>query len=130
MRSFLLSAVMSLAVLGSVLMTDSTAQAQRRGRGGAAGVYVGPRGSGYYNGRGYSNGRYYGNRYYGNRYYGYYGNGYYDTYYTPSYRSSYYYEPSSADRYWYYTSNGWQICKDRYTGEYWYLSNGTWYRWY
>jgi hypothetical protein len=142
MRSILFSAVMGVAVLGSMLMTPSTADAQYRRGGYSAGVYVGPRGTGAYSGRNYGyygnryyDGRYYGTRYYDGRYYGdryysrYYGDRYYDSYSYPSSRTSYYYGPSS-DRYYYYTSNGWRICRDRYTDDYWYLSGGYWYRWY
>jgi hypothetical protein len=120
-----------------MLITDNEAQAQRRGRAGV-GVYAGPRGAGVYygSGRGYYDGRYYDNRYYDGRYYDnryydgrYYGSRYYypSSYYYPA-RTSYYYGPS-ASRYYYYWTNGWYVCQDRYTGDYWYRSGGSWYRW-
>lgn len=136
MKSFMLSALTGLAVCVAVLATDSQAQAQRRGGGASVGVYVGPSrnyGAGY--NRGWYGNSYYGNSYYGNRSYGGYNypsTSYYypsTTYSYPATRSSYY-APPSADRYEYYTSNGWQICRDRYTNEYWYKSGGSWYRWY
>lgn len=133
----MISALTGLAVCVAVLGSDSQAQAQRWGGGRASvGVYVGP--SRYY-GNGYNRGwygnSYYGNNYYGNRYYGGYNypsTSYYypsTTYSYPATRSSYYYEPSS-DRYEYYMSNGWQVCRDRFTNEYWYKKDGYWYRWY
>jgi hypothetical protein len=120
MKALLLSALTSLAIVGSVLMTDSPAQAQRGRRGGyGVGVYVSPsRGVGVYYGPRYSN---YGRPYDGSRYY--YGNRYYDGRYRRDY-----YAPRNYD--YYYTSNGWRICHDRYTGDYWYHDKGYWYRWY
>ncbi len=41
------------------------------------------------------------------------------------------YGPGETGRYQYYTSNGWQMCYDRDTGEYWYQDPTTreWRRW-
>jgi hypothetical protein len=115
MKSLLLSAVLGLATLGLFVGTAGEAQAQRRGRDGDSDRrgYSGRPGYYGYN-RGYSGSRYYG--------------GYYSR---PSTYQSYYYGPGDADRYSYYWSNGWYICYDRVTGDYWYQgSSGSWYRWY
>jgi len=134
----MLSALTGLAVCVAVFATDLQVQAQRRGAGRTGvGVYIGPiRNYGYGYNRGWYGNSYYGNSYYGNRYYGGYdypSTSYYypsTTYTYPATRSSYYYEPSSSDRYEYYMSNGWQVCRDRFTNEYWYKKDGYWYRWY
>jgi hypothetical protein len=127
MRSILLSAVLGMATLTAFFGTASTAEAQRW------------RGRGYYD-RDYWDGRYYGSDYYSRPYYRsyYYGRPYYGTSYyysTPSTSVSYYYGPNTTysddSRYHYYWSNGWYICYDRQTGDYWYQDPNTryWYRW-
>ena len=126
MRSLLLSAVLALSSLGLLLADTPSVEAQWRARGrGSVGVYVAPSGT-----YGYTRGGYYGG-YYRPRYYSGY---YYPRYYTyPSYSSSYYSDSGSysGSQYDYYWSNGWYICYDRSTGEYWYQdpSSGTWYLW-
>jgi hypothetical protein len=115
MRSLILSAVSGLSTLGLYVGTVGDAQAQRRGRDsdGGRGGFVG---RGYY-GRGY-----YGRGYYG----GYYGS----SDYYPSTSQSYYYPPGDTSRYTYYWSNGWYICYDNVSGQYWYRgSDGSWYVW-
>lgn len=142
MRSLILSAVLGVATLVSFFGSTSEAQAQRWGRGGGWGVSVGPvgvySGTGYYGGYGRS---YYGSPYYGNSYYysqPYYSSDYGTSYYysTPSTTTSYYSAPSTTtysndSRYQYYWSNGWYMCYDRTTGEYWYQDPNSkyWYRW-
>jgi hypothetical protein len=128
MKSLILSAVLGLSTLGPFAATAPDAHAAPRDRAWNRG-YDG----GYY-GRGYYGGGYYGRGYRS----GYYGGGYYypsydsgTSYYYPSTTTtqSYYYAPESASRYQYYWKNGWHMCYDNVTGQYWYESNGFWYLW-
>lgn len=117
MKSLILSTVMGLATLGLFLGTPGDAQAQRRDRVSAR--------------RGNYDGGYYGRGYYGRGWGGYgYDGGYYGSSYAPATTTQSYYYPASTDRYSYYWSNGWHMCYDNVTGQYWYQgSSGTWYLW-
>lgn len=123
MRSLLFSAVVGMATLGLFVGTADEAQARPRDRAEVQST----RGRDNYYGGGYYGRGYYGRGYYG----GYYGPSYYGSsyYYPATTTQSYYYPPGDASRYQYYWSNGWYICYDRTTGEYWYQSNGKWYVW-
>jgi len=128
MRSVIASLLLGLCTLVPILATDAEAQAQRGRYGG--GGYRG----GYY-GRSYApyNYGYYG--YYPRSYnYGYYNSGYvyprtYSYYEAPVYESPVYVAPATS-RYDYYWSNGWYICYDRVSGQYWYSESGSWVPWY